>query len=246
MYLSNFGAGAPMQVRLLRRAEFIELQVTGTLLLQPLLEMVTELGQLTHDEGDSRVLLDLLHAGGDVHLFGQMRVGEQVVLKLAHLVRIASLQPTARITRMSERVARSQGVQLRVFDARDDAVAWLCDAVTQPDELLPEPGSALMDGSQAAIWAAVRHLVPSHAQAIQLPNGALAISWAIANQPGAVYEMATPITIRLEPDLLERLRDASADRRQSIAEQQEPSFRAGLMGYDPLTAVPKARVIVLG
>ena len=39
---------------------------------------------------------------------------------------------------------------------------------------------------------------------------------------------------------------AGAEQRKRIASQQEPNFRAGLVGYDPYARVPKARVIVLG
>ena len=58
--------------------------------------------------------------------------------------------------------------------------------------------------------------------------------------------MATPITVRLEPELVVSLTQATSAQRKRIASHQEAAFRAGLMGYDPYAAVPSARVIVLG
>jgi hypothetical protein len=79
-----------------------------------------------------------------------------------------------------------------------------------------------------------------------LANGSLAISWGMANDPDALYGMSAPITVRFEPALIDSMRLASAEQRKRIATHQEAAFRAGMLGYDPYAAVPKARVIVLG
>ncbi len=100
--------------------------------------------------------------------------------------------------------------------------------------------------AHAAIWEAVRHLLPGHAQAIQLPNGTLAISWSVPRHQGSLYEMATPISVRLEPELEQRLLHADDVERKRVAALQEIAFRSGLVGYDPTTDVPRARVITLG
>ena len=68
----------------------------------------------------------------------------------------------------------------------------------------------------------------------------------MANDPDALYGMSAPITVRFEPALIDSMRLASAEQRKRIATHQEAAFRAGMLGYDPYAAVPKARVIVLG
>ncbi|MDB5875191.1 MAG: hypothetical protein JWQ07_4633 [Ramlibacter sp.] len=230
-----------IQVRLVRLLDYLDVELTGQADLSEVLDAIRKLGNVTRDQGDKRLLLDLLGVEGELHVAGQMQVGEQIVQSLSHLQSMASVVPADKITRVSEHLARAHGLRMKVFDAKDAAIAWLRD--TEPP---PEIDNTLMEAAHAAIWDAVRHLFPRHAQAIQLPNGSLAISWSVAHQAGAHYDMATPITVRLEPDLIDSLTLADPEQRKRIATHQEAAFRAGLMGYDPYAAVPSARVIILG
>ncbi|MES2634261.1 MAG: hypothetical protein V4669_14920 [Pseudomonadota bacterium] len=238
----------PMQIRIVRQKDFMGLEATGALDLDTLLEVIAKLGTLTRQSGEQRVLFDLLNLDGQPHVAGQMQVGDQIGKCLAHVQRVASAVPIDRITHASENVARTHGVTMKVFGDRHTAIAWLREGSTPEEAAAPPARTSSLDPARAAIWAAVRHLFPPHAQAIQLPTGTLAISWPISKQQhrDARYEMATPITVRLEPDLLESLNVATAEQRKRIASNQEAAFRAGMIGYDPYTAVPKARVIVLG
>ncbi|MEP6825463.1 MAG: hypothetical protein ABI919_11670, partial [Ramlibacter sp.] len=153
--------------------------------------------------------------------------------------------PRGRLTRTSEKVARAQGVQLKIFTARTPAIEWLLDDTPMEQETATQDVVRLGPAHEA-IWDATRHLFPPNAQAIQLPNGTLAISWPLDGAPQAVHEMAAPVTVRLEPELLLHLQGADEEQRERIALKQAAVLRAGLMGYDPLTPLPQARVIVLG
>ena len=230
-----------MHVRVVRLLDYVDVELTGQLDIPQFIDLIDKLGTVTREHGDQRLLFDLLGLEGDVHVAGQMQVGEQFVQSLSHLTSIASVAPAEKITRASENVARDQGVRMKVFDSKDAAIRWLRAAGP-----LTGTGAMELEPAQAAIWDVVRHLFPKHAQAIQLPNGTLAISWAVQHEAGAHREMATPITIRLEADLLARLAQADGEERKKIAAEQEAVFRAGLMGYDPFAAIPSARVIVLG
>jgi len=233
---------AAMQIRVTRLADYLDVELTGQLDLAAFLNLIRQLEAVTRGHGDTRLLFDLLNLEGEVHVTGQMQVGEQLVKFLSHLTSVASVVPRHRITRASENVARARGMRMKVFESKDAAIAWLRDIETSSEE-----DRTPMEPAHAAIWDAVRHLFPLHAQAIQLPNGTLAISWSVPHQSGTYYEMATPITVRMEPELEQSLKMASDDdQRKRIATSQEAAFRAGLMGYDPATDVPKARVIVLG
>ena len=232
---------ANMQVGMVRLRDYLDVEVAGPLDLGEMLQLIGRLEAVTRDHGDTRLLLDLTRVQGEAHVAGQMQVGEEIVKCLSHLTSVASVVPPERLTRASENVARSHNVHMKVFASKDAAIAWLRETESGANR-----ERAMMGPAQAAIWDAMRHLFPLHAQAVQLPNGTLAISWAVPRHEGALYEMATPISVRLDPHLEERLRLAGDEERKRIAAQQETMFRAGLMGYDPATDVPKARVITLG
>jgi len=233
-----------MHARFTRFEDHLRADVYGPASLDGFLPLIRQLSQETRAHGDTRVMVNLQGVEGELNFTGHFMLGEHVALHLSHLYRIASLVPPELITRTSERVARSQGVQLRVFGSEGEARAWLLagddeDATNPIDFARPDP-------PRAAFWEAVRHLFPRQAQAIQLANGHLVISWPMEGEPGALFEMSTPITVRFEPELLEQLRLASPDQRRRLLVQQEAALRAGLVGYDPYAKVPKARVIVLG
>jgi hypothetical protein len=233
-----------MQFRIVRATEHLVVELTEQVQLEPLLSLIRKLGHATRSHGDKRILFDLLRLEGDMHAIGQIQIGQMVARSFPHMEKVASVVPAEKITRASEKIAREHGVNLRIFDNLKDAQTWFREADPPPSP--PARPTSVLDPVRAAIWQAVRHLFPSHAKAIQLPNGSLAISWSVANQPDALHEMATPINIRLEPDLVERLRFANPEQRKRIATHQESAFRAGLVGYNPFTDVPRARVIVLG
>ncbi|MBX3653553.1 MAG: STAS/SEC14 domain-containing protein [Ramlibacter sp.] len=234
-----------MQFQIVRLPDYMDVALTGHVALEPLLELIRKLGTLTQAQGDQRLLFDLLDLEGEMHFTGQMQVGEQVARSLSHLARVASVVPASKITRTSEKIARARGARLRVFASKDEAIAWVRG---RDEEASGAAGveSRAMDPARTALWLAVQHLFPPHAQAIQLVNGTLAISWPVPEQAPGTLDMATPVTIRLEPELAEQMRLATAEQRKRIATHQEPQVRAGMAGYNPLARVPTARVIVLG
>lgn len=232
-----------MRPHLTRFPDYLRADVTGVAALDRFLPLIRVLSQETRAHGDTRVLVNLQRLEGQLNFTGHFMLGEHVALHLSHLSRIASVVPRELITRTSERVARAQGVQLSVFGEEEPALQWLLAA--EPDEA-PGRDVARLDPPRAAFWESVRHLFPRQAQAIQLASGHLVISWPVEGDPGALFEMSTPITVRFEPALVEQLRLADPEQRRRLLAQQEAAFRAGLVGYDPYAKVPKARVIVLG
>ena len=103
-----------------------------------------------------------------------------------------------------------------------------------------------MDDIRIVFWECYRRLFPPHARAMQTGTGGLMISWELQRDPHARFIHATPISIRFEDELIQAMRAADAELRVSIAKQHEGVVKAGMVGYDPYTTVPKARVIVLG
>lgn len=104
----------------------------------------------------------------------------------------------------------------------------------------------VLDPIRTAFWEAFRHLFPAHAKVVQTASGSMIISWSIRGDPEARFPYATPITVRFEEELTRAMEHSDAEQRQKLAQRQEPVLRAGMVGYDPFAAVPKARVIVLG
>jgi hypothetical protein len=104
----------------------------------------------------------------------------------------------------------------------------------------------VLDPIRTVFWEAFRHLFPGHAKAVQTSAGSLIISWSIKGDPAARFPYATPITVRFEEELIRAMAASDEEQRRRIAQRQEAVLRAGMVGYDPFAAVPKARVIVLG
>ena len=61
----------------------------------------------------------------------QFRIGVEAAASMSHLDRIASLVPPERITRVSEKAARRNGVNVRVFGDERAALAWLTADVAE-------------------------------------------------------------------------------------------------------------------
>lgn len=106
----------------------------------------------------------------------------------------------------------------------------------------PQP----LDEVRTVLWDAFKHLFPPHAIALQNERGSVLISWSMADDPHAVLPYAAPVMLRFEPELLEAMAASDDVQQRHLASLQEPSLRAGLVGYDPYAVPPKARIIVLG
>lgn len=104
----------------------------------------------------------------------------------------------------------------------------------------------VLDPIRTVFWQSFRHLFPAHAKAVQTGAGSMIITWSIKGDPEATFPYATPITVRFEEELTRAMEEGSLDERVALAQRQEAALRAGMVGYDPFAAVPKARVIVLG
>lgn len=103
-----------------------------------------------------------------------------------------------------------------------------------------------MDEIRAEFWEQIRSLFPENAVAVQLEHGALLVSWKTNDDPVHPHKRSTPIYLRFEPALLERMRRASATERRAIAAREVDTVKAGLWGYEPENTVQNARFIVLG
>lgn len=233
-----------MQFEIARTSQYVKVTVKGPADVSSMVGMLRAVASRTREKGDLRVMLNLMEVQESMDATAHFVLGEQVAALLAHLQRMASVVPAHRMTRTSERAARAHGIELKVFNDEAQALDWLLSAAG-PAAAGGRDDSG-MDAVRAAFWGAFRHLFPPSAQAVQLANGSLVIGWPLSNDPDAVFEMSTPITVRFEPALIELMAQASVLQRAHIAAGHENTFRAGMLGYNPYAAVPQARVIVLG
>ncbi len=89
--------------------------------------VLLEIEAHTQRHRDRRLLVNLRDVVGTMGPQEHALIGKLAVRHLAHLERVASLVAEDKITRVSEGVARAQGMQLRVFTQLTEAVAWLLD-----------------------------------------------------------------------------------------------------------------------
>lgn len=109
------------------QARHVRVTVTGTPSFGQLLSMIHLLGVESQGWDDEAVLVDLRAVATPFSRPQQSRIGEEAAASLSHMARIASLVPPERVTRVSEKAARRNGGNVRVFDDEQAALAWLQD-----------------------------------------------------------------------------------------------------------------------
>lgn len=110
-----------------RHPGYVQVEVGGPTSIGDFVALISTVGQETVYWSDRRVLVDLRQVEGALSETEQIFLGELVAQDLSHIERMASVVPTAQITRNSENAAREMGSQLRVFDDPTEALAWLQD-----------------------------------------------------------------------------------------------------------------------
>jgi hypothetical protein len=102
------------------------------------------------------------------------------------------------------------------------------------------------DDPHRAVWFAIRHLFPSHAQATQTDHDCLMVTWTLRDGRRNCTHFAAPVVIRIEANLLLALWTCSEEERDAIANAQAETVREALYAYDPHSRVPTCGVIMLG
>jgi hypothetical protein len=111
-----------------RDPRYIRVAVTGEPSIGQLLSLIHLLGVESETWEQDKVLVDLRAVRTEFTRQEQFRIGEEAALSLSHMQRIASLVPAERITRVSEKAARRNGVNVCVFEDERAAIAWLLES----------------------------------------------------------------------------------------------------------------------
>ncbi|WP_332823662.1 hypothetical protein [Ramlibacter sp.] len=108
-----------------QKARYVRVALTGNPSIGQLLSMIHLLGVESETWQQTATLVDLRGVVTEYSQLEQFRIGEEAASSLSHMDKIASVVPTARITRISQRAARRNGVDLCVFGDEREAVEWL-------------------------------------------------------------------------------------------------------------------------
>lgn len=108
-----------------RGPKFVVVEITALAFFESADPVVREIARRTREFGDKRLLVNLLDVVGTLGEDEQKQLGLLAWRHLSHLEKMASLVPADKLTRLSEGVARAQGMELRVFTELADAIEWL-------------------------------------------------------------------------------------------------------------------------
>jgi hypothetical protein len=106
---------------------FSVVEVTALDFLENAEPALQEIAEKTRQHKDTRLLINLTDVVGTFDAEQQRAIGLLAFRYLSHLEKVASLVPPGKKTRVSEAVARAQGMELKVFTVLTEAVAWLVD-----------------------------------------------------------------------------------------------------------------------
>jgi hypothetical protein len=110
-----------------RESRFIRVAVTGLPSIGQLLSLIHLLGVESETWEQDKVLVDLRAVQTEFTREDQFRIGEEAAASLSHMDRIASVVLSEKITRVSEKAARRNGVNVCVFADEESAIAWLLE-----------------------------------------------------------------------------------------------------------------------
>jgi hypothetical protein len=119
------GSAMNFDVVIDQKARYVRVALTGNPSIGQLLSMIHLLGVESETWQQTATLVDLRGVVTEYSQLEQFRIGEEAASSLSHMDKIASVVPTARITRISQRAARRNGVDLCVFGDEGEAVEWL-------------------------------------------------------------------------------------------------------------------------
>ncbi|RYG13680.1 MAG: STAS/SEC14 domain-containing protein [Burkholderiales bacterium] len=117
----------PFQVRVSRNPEFVLVEVSGPASMSELATLIATMSEQTKAAGDKRAVVDLQGVVGTLSFTDHFQIGHYVSRQMRHLERLASIVPPDKITRTSEKVATSMGMNLRVFTRLEDALNWIVE-----------------------------------------------------------------------------------------------------------------------
>ena len=114
-----------MEFEIERSEGFALARLQGLAQLEGWQDILPRLGQATAAAGDLRLLIDLHGLVGFLGTPERRKVGELAAMHLRHLRRVVIFVPPQKVSGVTEKAARGEGLDLRVFADAQEARAWL-------------------------------------------------------------------------------------------------------------------------
>lgn len=108
-----------------RRDGYMRVVLSGAPSVGHILSLLHVLGVESEAWPHPRFVMDVLGVSTPLTTQDEFEIGLQMSTSLRHLDRVAILVRSERVTRVSERAAVRNGVEVRVFDLESEAVAWM-------------------------------------------------------------------------------------------------------------------------
>jgi hypothetical protein len=99
-------------------------------------------------------------------------------------------------------------------------------------------------GAPRLLWSRIKRFFPPHSEVLQTARGGLEITWCLTGELGTRY--ATPVMVRLEREWVDELETADEWGRNVMIAKAAETVRLGMFGYEPVSALPQARIIIVG
>ena len=120
----------PFSVTIHRYPEYVRYNAAGRTSFKRFAGLLALMAADIDQFEDDRVMLDLRDVEGRLTTSEQQLLGELVAARLPLIFKLVSVVPRGEITRNSERTAKSNGLQVRVFDSETGALTWLLEGKT--------------------------------------------------------------------------------------------------------------------
>jgi hypothetical protein len=130
--------GMSFDVAITQQRDHTRIVITGNPSIDELLSLVHLLGVESGGWDSEMALVNLRGVRALYSEEEQRRLGHETACSLAHMRKIASVVPSDRITRISEKAARRNGTNVQVFSDEKEALRWL-RASEEEDTIPPRP-----------------------------------------------------------------------------------------------------------
>jgi hypothetical protein len=114
-----------LQLRILPQDEYFLAHLTGLVSLEAWEQAIQELGLAVHGGQPARLVLDLTGLVGWLGVPERTQVGALMATHFASMKKVALFIQPEKIAGVVEAEARRNGLDLRLFPAFGDAVAWV-------------------------------------------------------------------------------------------------------------------------
>lgn len=129
-------------VHITRTRAFVRVSVKGAPTLDQFVSLLHLVGIESEAWGGRPVLFDLRGVRTHFHPFEHAQIGKEVAASMIHVRRVASLVRPHRMTRAGEKVARRDGLDVRMFDVAEHAIDWLVQPPQEGEALPPNAASS--------------------------------------------------------------------------------------------------------